>query len=87
MVGALLLLAVPAGAQTIFTRDTPVADIAASPGGAAVLNRDIPGLLSDPAYPDFKSLSLKQMQAMSGGELTLETVDRAEADLKALAAH
>lgn len=67
-----------------FTRDTPVEKIAADPGGKAVLDRDIPGLLTDAQYPMFKSMSLHQLQVMSGGELSAETVDKAETDLKAL---
>jgi hypothetical protein len=93
---ALLFLALPARAaeQTPsataatpasgYSRDTPVETIAADPAAAAILNKDLPGLLSDAQYPLFKSMSLKQLQAASGGELSREDVDKAVADLQAL---
>lgn len=70
-----------------YTRDTPVETLAADPAAVAVLKKDIPDLLSDSRYPMFKSMSLKQMQEASGGELSHETVDKTVADLQALPAH
>jgi hypothetical protein len=91
-VAATAMAALPFAAQAqqlarSFTRDTPIETIAADPAGAAVLNKDIPGLLADKSYPDFKAMSLKQVQALSGGELSESTVEQAENDLKALPAH
>lgn len=92
----LMLLAAPAWAQdqpvpvqisAAFSRDTPLEQIAADPAAAAVLNKDLPGLLSDAQYPFFKSMSLKQLQAASGGDLTQQDVDRTVADLQALPSH
>jgi hypothetical protein len=70
-----------------YTRDTPVEKIAADPAAAAVLNKDLPGLLTDAQYPLFKGMSLKQLQAASGGDLSREDVDKAVADLQALFPH
>ncbi len=70
-----------------FTRETPIEKIAADPQGAAVLNKDIPGLLTDKSYDFFKSMNLKQIQRLSSGDLTDDTVRQAEADLKALPGH
>jgi hypothetical protein len=70
-----------------YTRDTPVEKIAADPEAAAVLNKDLPGLLTDAEYPLFKSMSLKQLQSASGGDLSLEDVDKAVADLQGLYPH
>jgi hypothetical protein len=70
-----------------YDRDTPVEKIAADPAAAAVLNKDLPGLLSDTQYPLFKSMSLKQLQSASGGDLSQEDVDKAVADLQALSTH
>jgi hypothetical protein len=70
-----------------FTRETPIEKIAADPQGAAVLNKDIPGLLTDKSYDFFKSMNLKQIQRLSDGDLTDDAVRQAEADLKALPAH
>ena len=67
--------------------DTPIQTIAANPDGAAVLNQDIPGLLSNASYDSFKVLSLRQIGALSGGRLTHATLARTETDLQALRAH
>ncbi len=85
----LLLLALPAQAQetaavTTYSRNTPVEKLAADPAAAAVLNKDLPGLLSDPQFAIFKSMSLKQLQAASGGDLSAVDLDKTEADLQAL---
>jgi hypothetical protein len=79
----------PASIQAIpaFSRNTPVEKIAADPAAAAVLNKDLPGLLSDGQYPFFKSMSLEQLQAASGGDLSQQDVNRTVADLQALARH
>jgi hypothetical protein len=67
--------------------DTPVEKLAADPAAAAVLKRDLPGLLNDASYPLFKSMSLKQLQQASGGELSRTDLDKTLADLQALASH
>jgi len=84
MIAALLLTGVAAQAQAGFDGDTPVEKIAANPDAKAVLDKDIPGLLSDAQYPLFKGMSLKQLQEASNGQLTADTVDKAVADLQAL---
>jgi hypothetical protein len=91
---AALLIAAPVRAEeahapasdapTYYTLQTPVETIAADPAGAAVLNRDLPGLLTDPSYPIFKTMSLKQMQDASGGDLSAVDVNKALADLQTL---
>src|ERR1700722_18743338 len=52
-----------------FDLNTPVGDIAADPAGAAVVNKDIPGLLSDPSFPDIKGMSLKMIASLSSGQI------------------
>lgn len=91
LVFVLALIAAPALAQeapaaphAVFDRHTPVEKIAADPDGAAVLNKDMPGLLTHPSYPDFKGMSLHQLQEMSGGDMSKEDVEKTEADLMAL---
>jgi hypothetical protein len=74
-------------ASSAYSRDTPVERIAADPAAAAILNKDLPGLLSDAQYPLFKSMSLKQLQAASGGEMSQADVDKAVTDLQALFPH
>jgi len=73
-----------ASASTALTLDTPVERIAADPRGAAVLNKDIPGLLSNPNYPVFKNMNLKTLAALSGGKLDGQTLAQAQTDLAAL---
>ena len=74
----------PSSDMPIYTLRTPVETIAADPAAVAVLNRDLPGLLTDPSYPIFKTMSLKQMQEASGGDLSLVDVNKALADLQTL---
>ena len=75
------------GAGEVYTEETPIEKIAADPAGAAVLNKDIPGLLTDKSYDMFKGMSLKTIQRLSGGDLSEDTMKTAAADLKALPAH
>jgi hypothetical protein len=69
-----------------YTLDTSIEDIAASPRGAAVLNRDIPGLLQNASYPMFKAMSLRLVGRLSGGRLTDDMLARTQSDLAALPA-
>ena len=69
------------------SRDTPVEKMTSDPAAVAVLNKDLPGLLTAPEFAIFKSMSLKQLQQASGGDLSEVDVAKAEADLQALPAH
>ena len=71
-------------AAEIYTLDTPVERIAADPAGAAVLNKDIPGLLTNPSYALFKGMNLKMLASLSSGRLDAETLAETKADLAAL---
>jgi hypothetical protein len=95
---ALLLTAGAASAQTTsttttstttttttgFTLDTPIEQIVANPAGKAVLDKDLPGLTTHPAYDQFKSMSLKEVEPMSQGALTDDMLAKTGADLAAL---
>jgi hypothetical protein len=70
-----------------YNRNTPVEKLASDPAAVAVLNKDLPGLLTAPEFAIFKSMSLKQLQQASGGDLSEVDVAKAEADLQALPAH
>ena len=63
--------------------DTPIETLAARPQAAAILNKDIPGLLTNSNYGVFKVLTLKQISALSGGRLTRQMLEQTESDLKA----
>lgn len=71
--------AAPAMGQ--MTLDTPVGTIAADPRGKAILDRDVPGLTTNPNYPMIKMMTLPALQSMSGGQMTQTEVDQVKADL------
>jgi hypothetical protein len=77
--------AVPAAIS--YNQDTPLEVLAADPAAAAILNKDLPGLLTDAQYPVFKRMSLKTIQQASGGDLSATDVDKTVADLQALPQH
>jgi hypothetical protein len=64
--------------------ETPIADIAATPEGKAILEKDIPGLTTHEAYDQFKGMSLKQVQPMSQGAITDAMITAVQADLDKL---
>ena len=64
--------------------DTPIGEIAAAPAGKAVLDQQLPGLLTHPAYETFKAFSLKALQPYSNGLITDELLAAVEAGLKAI---
>jgi hypothetical protein len=76
----------PTGAAS-YGQDTPLETLAADPAAVAILNKDLPGLLSDAQYPIFKSMSLKSLQQASGGDLSKDDVNKTVADLQALPQH
>lgn len=86
----LLVVALPAWAQPpspAYSDQTPIEVLAADPAAAAVLNKDLPGLLTDSQYPIFKSMSLKAVQGASNGDLSKDDVEKTVADLQALPRH
>ncbi len=64
--------------------DTPIETIVANPAGKAVLDKDLPGLTTHPAYDQFKSMSLKEVQPMSQGAITDAALAKTGADLASL---
>ena len=67
-----------------YTLETPIEVIVADPRGQAVINKDIPKLLSNPNYDMFKGMSLKTVAMFSRGQLTDEKLALVKADLGAL---
>ena len=74
----------PAETSTALSLDTPIERIAADPAGKAVLDKDIPGLLTNPNYPMIKGMNLKTVAALSSGKLDDQTLAETKADLAAL---
>lgn len=73
---------VTAAAATL-NGDSPIEAIAALPAGKAALEAHVSGVLSHPAYEQFKGMSLRALAPMSGGLITDEKIAALEADLKA----
>ena len=69
-----------------FTLETPVQKIAADPLGRAVLDRDMPGLTTNPNYPVFKVMTLNQLASLSDGKITQGQLVQLKADLANLSA-
>lgn len=65
---------------------SPIEAIAATPAGKAALNKNLPDLLTHPAYEQFKGMSLHDLAPLSGGMITDEKIAAIDADLKAAAA-
>ncbi|WP_298213866.1 hypothetical protein [Acidocella sp.] len=63
---------------------TPINKIAANPGGKAVLDRDVPGVMSNPHYDLFSSMSLSQLATLSGGRLNQAKLKQVDQDLAEL---
>lgn len=68
-------------AATKFSVDTPIETIAADPAAKAALDAAVPGLTSHAMYDQFKTMSLTQLQPMSGGQLTDEQIAKAKEGL------
>ncbi|WP_333807755.1 hypothetical protein [Phenylobacterium sp.] len=60
---------------------TPISELAADPAGKAALDKELPGLTEHPAYEQFKGMTLRQLQPMSGGVLTDEKLAAIQKDL------
>ena len=69
--------ATPAKLSINSTIETLVADAKAK----AVLDANLPGLTSHPAFDQFKAMSLRAVQPFSGGVITDEALKKIEADL------
>lgn len=61
--------------------DTPIEVLIAAEKTKAVLDARIPGLTSHPMLDQFKSMNLKQLQGMAGGQVTDAMLEAVAADL------
>ena len=73
-----------ATAMVAFTLDTPIGQLLADPRAKAVLDQNMPGLSDDANLAKFRSLSLRQFQPMTGGQMTKALLDKTGADLAAI---
>ena len=70
-----------APAAAAVTLDTPIEVLIAAEKTKAILDARVPGLTSHPMLDQFKSMSLKQLQSMAGGQLTDAMLEAVAADL------
>ncbi|MDR7229779.1 hypothetical protein J2X45_000842 [Caulobacter sp. BE264] len=75
-----------AAAASAFSADTPLQAVVADPAAKAALEKTLPTLAKHPAFEQFKSMSLRELQAYAEGQITNEMVAKVDADLKALSA-
>jgi hypothetical protein len=66
-----------------YTLDTPIKDLIADPAAKAVLDKDLPGMSSDENLPKFEDKSLRELQPMTGGQLTDAMLKQVATDLAA----
>ena len=66
-----------------FTLDTPIEQLLADPRARAVLDADLPGMSADPNLPKFQLMSLRQLQPMTGGQMSNALLAKTGADLAA----
>ena len=71
-------------AAALSAADTPIETIAATAEGKAALDQNLPGLTTHEAYEQFKGMSLKQVQPMSGGAISDDALTALQADLDKL---
>jgi hypothetical protein len=71
-------------AAALSAADTPIETIAATAEGKAALDKNLPGLTTHEAYEQFKGMSLKQVQPMSGGAISDDALKALQADLDKL---
>lgn len=73
-----------AAATARLSLDTPIETIIADDAGKAVITANFPEMTAHPAFEQFKAMSLKQLQPMSGGAITDEALAKAGAALAAI---
>jgi hypothetical protein len=63
--------------------DAPIRELLASPAAVAVLNKDMPGMLSDPRLDMVKSMSLRQVSQYPEANISADKLKLLQADLAA----
>ncbi len=64
--------------------DIPIEQIACHPAGRLVLDSNLPQVIAHANYETFKSMSLRQLQPMSRGQITDQALAKTESDLAAM---
>lgn len=74
----------PTPQKTAFSITTPIDRIAADQRGKAVLDRDVPGVMSNSHYELYSCMSLSQLASLSGGKLSQDKLSHVNQDLAEL---
>ncbi|GGL35317.1 hypothetical protein [Caulobacter rhizosphaerae] len=75
--------AAPAAAG-VLSANTPIETLMSAPASKAVLLKIFPDLDKNPAYDQFKALSMRQLSELLGGAIPAEKIDQLDKDLAAL---
>lgn len=67
--------------------DAKIGEIAATPAGKEVLERNVPGLIGHPLFEEVQGLRLKDLLPFTQGRLTSTMLEKVSADLAALPQH
>lgn len=77
-------IATAAQAAAKFTLDTPITVLLADPKAKAVVEATIPQLMTHRNFDRVKHMSLRQIQRLTNGRMTDETLKKAEQGLAAI---
>jgi hypothetical protein len=64
--------------------NTPIDTLMSAPASKAVVLKIVPDLDKNPAYDQFKALSMRQLSELLGGAIPAEKIDQLDKDLAAL---
>lgn len=76
--------AATAPAAKMTTADTTIGDLLDNPAAKAVLMKHIPAMVSNAQIEMARSMTLKQIQAYAGDQMTDEVLAKIDADLAAI---
>jgi len=68
-------------ARSKLTLDTPIREICGEARGRAALDRNLPGLRTNPNYFLFQGFTLRQLASMSGGKISPADLESVRLDL------
>ena len=64
--------------------ESPIAALVENAATKAVIDTNFPGMTAHPAFEQFKVMSLKELQPLSGGVITDEAIAKAATELAAI---
>lgn len=79
--------AAPATAQAADAKlsiESPIAALVENAATKTVIDTNFPGMTAHPAYEQFKGMTLKELQPLSGGVITDEAIVKAATEIAAI---